>query len=245
MERSKRSRATCSRRWIAAGRRRCATSRRCCSGARRRAGLLRPSSASAFAGGRERARAGRGPRAAARCSSSSRRCACCCSRARGESWLSDRSHCCSVCRSDNSLRRMALRQVALERAQCAQVLGAVRHAAFGRARGRRCALVGDEVGDRDVGLVADAADDRNAARVDRARDGFLVERHQVLERAAAAGEDQHVAVARAHRRVAAPARFRAARLRPARPPGRPGPARPGSGAAGCAGCRAARRRSAT
>ena len=47
-----------------------------------------------------------------------------------------------------------LREVALERAERAQVFRAVGHAAFGRAGGRRRALVGDEVGDRDVGFVA-------------------------------------------------------------------------------------------
>ena len=99
------------------------------------------------------------------------------------------------------LAAQALDQVALERTEGAQVFRAVRHAAFRRARGRRCALIRDEVGDRDVGLVAHAADDRNAASVDRARDGFLVERHQVFERAAAPGQDQHVALATCSREL--------------------------------------------
>ena len=132
----------------------------------------------------------------------------------------------------------------LASAKRAQPLGAVRHDALGRTRGRRRALVGDEVGDREVHLVADAAHDGNRAGEDGACDRLVVERPQVLERAAAARDDQHVAVPARGRRGARPARSRAARLRPARRPGRSAPGRPGSAGAGCAGCRAARRRSA-
>lgn len=60
---------------------------------------------------------------------------------------------------------------------------------FTRVRRRRGAHVGHEVGDRHVGLVPHARDDRHWASGDGAGDGFLVERHQVFERAAAAARD--------------------------------------------------------
>ena len=69
-------------------------------------------------------------------------------------------------------------------------LGAVRHDDLGRGRRCRRADVGREVGQRDVDLVADAADDRERVRHDRADDPFVVERPEVLERTAAAGEDR-------------------------------------------------------
>jgi hypothetical protein len=59
-------------------------------------------------------------------------------------------------------------------------------------RGRRAAVRG-EVGDREVGLVAYPDDDRNRACAQRARDRLLVEGPQVLDRAAAAHQQQHVA----------------------------------------------------
>ena len=61
----------------------------------------------------------------------------------------------------------------------------------GRRRGPQ---VGDEVGDREVGLVADAGDDGHARGHDGARDGLLVERPQVFDAAAASRDDDHVDV---------------------------------------------------
>jgi hypothetical protein len=72
-------------------------------------------------------------------------------------------------------------------------------------RGGRRAHVGDEVGDRHVDLVADGRHDRCPARGDRARDDLLVEGPQVLERAAAAADDDHVG-ARVAVRARKPAR---------------------------------------
>ena len=70
-------------------------------------------------------------------------------------------------------------------------------AAAAAAVGVGRAQVGDEVGDREVGLVAHAAHDGDRGGGDRARHHLLVEGPQVLEAAAAAADDQHVALARA------------------------------------------------
>ncbi len=61
----------------------------------------------------------------------------------------------------------------------------------GRRRGRRPA-VGNEVDEGGVGLVAHGADQRDRAGRDRAGQGLVVERPEVLHRAAAARHDQHV-----------------------------------------------------
>ena len=63
---------------------------------------------------------------------------------------------------------------------------------LGGRRWRGRAQVGDEVGDRDVGLVADGGDRRHRAAGDRARDDLLVERPEILDRAAAAADDDDV-----------------------------------------------------
>ncbi|GMA86097.1 hypothetical protein GCM10025868_13470 [Angustibacter aerolatus] len=76
----------------------------------------------------------------------------------------------------------------------ASLLGDVGHhepGGVGRCRG---ADVGDEVEQRGVDLVADRADHRGAGRDDRPHEGLVAERQQVLERAAAAGDDDHVDV---------------------------------------------------
>lgn len=51
------------------------------------------------------------------------------------------------------------------------------------------AEIGDEVGDGDVGFMADGGDDGNGGGVDGAGDDLLVEGPEVFERAAAAGHD--------------------------------------------------------
>ena len=89
--------------------------------------------------------------------------------------------------------RCGLHALARER-EAAQPLRAVRHDALGSTRGRRRAFVRDEVGNREVHLVAYAAHDGNRAGEDGACDRLVVEGPQVLERAAAARDDQHVAV---------------------------------------------------
>ena len=52
---------------------------------------------------------------------------------------------------------------------------------FGAGGRGRCAQVGDEVGDGDIGFVADRADDGDGAVGDGACDGFLVEGPEVFE----------------------------------------------------------------
>ena len=59
-------------------------------------------------------------------------------------------------------------------------------------RGCGAALVGDELCDGRVGLVADRRDDRHAAGVDCLGDHELVEAPEVLHRAAAAGEEERI-----------------------------------------------------
>ena len=69
---------------------------------------------------------------------------------------------------------------------------AVRHKNF-RGGGRcRRAQVGGEIGDGEIDFVADRADHGDRARADRARHGFVVERPQVFERAAAAREQERI-----------------------------------------------------
>ncbi len=75
-----------------------------------------------------------------------------------------------------------------------------------RGRGRRrCAQVRDEVCDREIDLVADAGDQRQAEPGDRARERLVIEGEEVLERPAAAHQEQDVDFAasvreREHRR---------------------------------------------
>ena len=71
-------------------------------------------------------------------------------------------------------------------------VAAHRHRHLGRRRRRRRALVGDEIDQRDVGLVADRRDQRDHALGRGAHHDLLVERPEVLQRAAAARDDQHV-----------------------------------------------------
>ena len=85
-----------------------------------------------------------------------------------------------------------------------QRLGAGRRGQFGRGRGRGRAQVGGQVGQRDVGLVADAADHRDRRRRDGAHHALVVEGPQVFQRAAAAHQQQRVDLARALPPGAAP-----------------------------------------
>ena len=62
-------------------------------------------------------------------------------------------------------------------------------------RGRRGAHVGDQVEQRRVLLVADRADHRHAASRDGADEPLVGEGQQILEAAAAAGDDDHVGAA--------------------------------------------------
>ena len=72
------------------------------------------------------------------------------------------------------------------------------HQFRGGGRGRR-AHVGGEVGDREVGFVADAHHDRDRRGANRPRHPLVVERPQVFDAAAAAAQDEHVALGAASR----------------------------------------------
>ena len=85
-------------------------------------------------------------------------------------------------------RRRSVQSAASEAIQSARGGGGQ----FGGSGRRGGAHVGAEVGDGEVGLVADAGDDRHAAADDRARHHFFVEAPQVFDRAAAAAHQQHV-----------------------------------------------------
>ena len=61
-----------------------------------------------------------------------------------------------------------------------------------RRRWRRCARIRDEVADREIGFMADSADDGNRRLEHRLRDRQLVERPQVFDRPAATADDQDI-----------------------------------------------------
>lgn len=62
--------------------------------------------------------------------------------------------------------------------------------------GRRCrAQVGGEVGDGEVGFMADPGNHRQPAGADGTRHDFLVERPQILDAAAAPAQDDRIAIA--------------------------------------------------
>src|ERR1700730_3966605 len=71
---------------------------------------------------------------------------------------------------------------------------AIRHHQLRGPRAGGGRRIGREVRDGEVDLVPDSRDHGQAARADGARDPFVVERPQILERAAAAREDQHLAL---------------------------------------------------
>ena len=97
-------------------------------------------------------------------------------------------------------------------------LVAPRDHGLGRRRRRRRAEIGDEVGDGDVGLVADRGDDRHRACGDGARDDLLVERPEILDRPAAARDDARRPRRARARSRAGRGRYPARRHRPARAP---------------------------
>ncbi len=71
-----------------------------------------------------------------------------------------------------------------------QEVGPVRDDDLRRRRRGRRADVRREVGEGDIRLVPDPGDDRQAVADDRAHDRLVVERPQVLQRPAAAGDDR-------------------------------------------------------
>jgi len=85
-----------------------------------------------------------------------------------------------------------LTQPAFERLHLAQERISPRDDDLGGVRRSRRTNVGNQVGDGDIDLVTDAADDGHAARRDRSGHGFVVEGPEVLCRAAAARDDDDV-----------------------------------------------------
>ena len=63
---------------------------------------------------------------------------------------------------------------------------------FGGGGGGGSAEVGDEVGDGEVGLVADGGDDGELGGGDGAGEGLVVEAGEVFDGAAAAGDEDEV-----------------------------------------------------
>src|ERR1051325_11507266 len=61
----------------------------------------------------------------------------------------------------------------------------------GRGR-RRGAMIGSEIGDREIGFVAHCGDYRNRRLANRTRDLFLVESPEISRRATATAHDQHI-----------------------------------------------------
>ena len=118
---------------------------------------------------------------------------------RGRGAARDRRSACSAARVQ--------RAQTARRTRCASARAVGHHERRGGGRRGR-AHVGDEVADREVGLVAHARHDRQRRLEHRARDDLLVERPQVLDRAAAARDDQHVDLARARWRCGSRARSR-------------------------------------
>ena len=71
---------------------------------------------------------------------------------------------------------------------------AIRANQFCSRRRRRRPAIGDEIGNGEIDLMADRADDGDLRGADAARQRLIVERSEVLDRAATAGQQQDVAV---------------------------------------------------
>ncbi len=73
-----------------------------------------------------------------------------------------------------------------------QQLGAHRHRHLGGGRGRRRPPVGGMIDQGRVGLMADGGDQRDAARRGGPHDDLLIEGPEILQAAAAPGDDQEI-----------------------------------------------------
>ena len=81
---------------------------------------------------------------------------------------------------------------ALQIQQCRRQFGLHRHGHLGRRGRRRGAAVGGVVDQRGIRLMPDGGDQRDRAGRHGTYHRLLVERHQVFQATAAAGDDQHV-----------------------------------------------------
>jgi hypothetical protein len=75
-------------------------------------------------------------------------------------------------------------------------------------RWRRGPAIGDKIGNGEVDLMADRADDGGLCGADAARKRFIVERSEILDRAATAGQQQDVAIGTLQRNRQGLAEFR-------------------------------------
>ena len=123
-----------------------------------------------------------------------------------------RQVCCSRCTQLRSARALRRRRSATS----GLLGGGVGHDPLGGIGRRGRAQVGDQIAQRVVRLVADRADHRCGARGDRPAQRLVGERQQVLDAAAAAGQDDDVDVRVGVQRRAAPRRSGRRRWVPAR-----------------------------
>ena len=63
---------------------------------------------------------------------------------------------------------------------------------LGRRGGRGCAQIGDKISNREIGFMADAADQGNWALRDHLRQGLVIEGPQIFHRPAAAHQQNHI-----------------------------------------------------
>ncbi len=134
-----------------------------------------------------------------------------------------RASCCKArCRS--AMLRVKLRNSRRSKSSV-WAISSVRtgNGKLGRGGGRGRADVGGEIDQRGIGFVAHRRDEGDLAFGDGADNDFLVEGHQIFDRAAAARNDQEIgprqtALAEMFRSREWPRRSRPPRVRPARPP---------------------------
>ena len=126
--------------------------------------------------------------------------------AAGRAAPADAAHCRRSASAVGALHRLAqpLRLQVVQARVAARAGAAARssrlgHQQFGGDRRRRRAQVGGEVGEAEVGFVADRRHHRHRRGGDRARQALVVERPQVFQRTAAAGQQDHVVAARRRR----------------------------------------------
>ena len=150
---------------------------------------------------------------------------------------STRASCARWRRRSSIALRETAQKAALEIQRLGQQFGAHRHRQFGGGGGRGRAHVGGEIDQGGVGLMPHRRDQRNEAGGRGAHHRFVVEGHQVFDRAAAARHDDQVGPRQALAVKGVEAGDGGGDLR--RPPSRPAPppatAAPGGESAHSAG----------
>ena len=74
-----------------------------------------------------------------------------------------------------------------------KLLEPIGHRAHRSGRRRRCAQIGHEIGDREIGFMPDAADHRNRAGSDHPRQPLIIESPEIFDRSATAHQKQDLA----------------------------------------------------